>query len=531
MTATSSHIKQNRADLLLCVEENERYRLALKTDKWKLVCSAAIERLPVLEDAAAENHDDRETTVAPAAENTSDNRAEPLLAAHEVIRLLQRHNIVQAIDYAAVYDFCAQIDLGLDPEPTVLARGVPPQPGEDGRFELIVKVFGDEIELQEDESGRVDHKDLHAYTEIEVGQKLGLVHSPKAGMPGMTVAGGPIPAEPGQPFELIAGEGVELKYDRRVAFATKAGRAVLEKQVLSVVDLLSVPGDVDLTIGDINFNGLVEIKGEVPDDFDVKAGKGLKLHGPVGACQIESGGPIEMTSMAGKEIGSIVCRGDLRATFLNQVSVFCYGDVIVTNEIRNCRIKSTGRITVERGAIIGGKCIALAGIEAQDIGTPSGQRTVLLSGRYFPDEDRFTYLHQRTTQIDGQIKAISEAIGPLKRLIGNAPDIAPAAERRLVILQEQLDKLKAEKMHTQAEIKASAPQNPAGRNPKINIHKHLLEGVEINLGETWEKVTIERRGPLSVIENSEEGGLRYLPLSPLSLEAKALEEQLLAEEE
>ena len=534
MTAEAGHNLMKQMVSPLCVKEYEGYRLTLLLDRSQLECSADFEPLPTLEPLRSLDAALDDVGADPLEVESPDELGQEQprwgLPAHELIWLLQHNNIVQAIDFEAVYDFCSQIDQGLEPKSTVVAQGVPPQKGQDGWFELLVKVFGGDIELREDESGRVDHRSLNTFTQINVGQKLGIVHSPKAGIDGMTVQGLPISAEPGDEFELTAGEGVVLKYHQRVAFAERAGRALWDKRVISVVDSLTISGNVDLSVGDVNFHGVVEIKGEVPDDFDVKAGKGLKIAGTVGACQIESGGTIEMNSMAGKEIGSIICHGDLHVRFLNQVSVFCYGDVLVTNEIRNCRVKSTGRIVVERGAIIGGKCVALTGIEAQQIGTLSEQRTVVNSGIYFPDADRFAYLRQRRSQVAEQIRSISETIEPLKRLINNSSAIAPTAQKRLMILEEQLNKLRREQDENRAEIKASAPQFPAGCNPKINFHKRLLEGVEIVLGDSSETVTMERRGPLSVIVNTVDGGLRYLPLSPLTVAAEETEGQLPAGE-
>ncbi|MEA3544327.1 MAG: FapA family protein [Thermodesulfobacteriota bacterium] len=509
----------------LFVEENDCYRLCLTLTSQQMECLAEIEVFPPAEEAASESacqSESDDSVLSPAARLTR----KPLLTPPDLFWYLQQNNIIQTIDYPAVYEFCAALELGVSLEPTVLARGIAPQTGADGWFELNIKITGDEIELEEDETGKVDHKTLNAYSEIEPGQKLGIVHSPLQGIPGITVQGLPVAAEPGQPFELKAGEGVILKYNDRVAFAEKPGRAIFEKQTIAVVDLLVIPGDVDLTVGNIDFNGFVEIKGEIQDDFDLKSTKGVKLCGSVGACQIESDGSIEMVSMAGKNLGRIICRGDLKANFLNQATVLCYGDVTVSNEIRNSLVKATGSITVERGAIIGGQCVALSGIEAKTLGTASGQKTQLLAGIYFPDADRFTYLRHRLKDIDLHIRSLNNAIEPLKTLLKKDTGIAAAARKRLTILTEQLDKLGEEKRHASAEISSSTPQLLNHGNPKINVQKVLMEGVEITLGNSVEQIKIERRGPLSIIENSADEGLRYLGLSKLSLSAGTIEEQI-----
>ncbi|MFK5926549.1 MAG: FapA family protein, partial [Desulfuromusa sp.] len=288
-------------------------------------------------------------------------------------------------------------------------------------------------------------------------------------------------------------------------------------------------GDIDLSIGNVDFNGFVEVKGEVPDDFDIKATKGIKIAGPIGACHIESSGSVDISSMAGKEIGRIICHGNLHANYLNQVAVVCYGDIYVTNEIRNSQIKATGKVIVERGSIIGGKCTAMEGIEAKTLGTGSGQKTQLVAGIYFPDADRFDYLREQLRSINRQIESIDAALGSLKQHLKKEEGIADTAKLRLTVLNEQLLKLQEEKSHFVAEISASKPQEFNTTNPKINILKALMEGVFITLGDATAEIKIERSGPMSIIENSRDGGLHYLTLSPMQIMAKQIEEEIFAE--
>lgn len=525
-------------DDILFVEENSKYRFCLKLENEELECRANIEIFPP-GDPSAEEHvteDGQDDSANSHNANTATvddclpRQPDPIITPPELIWFLQQNNIVQTIDYAAIYDFCAAIETGLQPEPTIMARGIEPVSGDDGWFELTVKISGEEAEFKEDKEGNVDLRTRNAFSEIEPDQKLGIVHPPAEGISGITVQGLPIPAASGHPFELIAGEGVVLKYNNRIAFATKSGRALLEKNTLSVVDQLIVPGDVDLSIGNIDFHGFVEIKGEVPDDFSVTATKGIQISGPVGACHLESAGSIEITSMAGKGVGEIVCHGDLRAKFLNQVSVIAFGDVEVANEIRNCRIKSTGKIVVERGGIIGGKCTAMDGIEAKILGTDSGQKTRLVAGVYFPDVDRFEYLREQLHNIGRQIKSINDALGPLKALLKKDRNIAEAACQRLRILNGQLVKLHEDKDKFNAEIAASKPQEFSTQNPKINVLKSLKEGVCITLGESTEEIKIARSGPMSIIENTQNGGLRFLSLTAMSVAARQIEEEILIEQ-
>lgn len=518
--------------------ENKNYSLALYADESFLECWARAEIYSDVSqtdtfDAGVSDNIGMEIDMLQSEADTASATlsVQPVLKPHKLISILKTLGIRANIDFATLYEFCADISSGIDPEPVILARGIAPQKGADGWLDLKVKISGSGIDLHENKHGYIDHKNLNNFTDILPGQKLAIIRSAHEGTPGISIQGLPIAADSGEPYPLTIGEGVTLKYNNRVAFATKSGKAVYEQHTLKIVDHVKINGDVDLSVGDIDFNGVVEISGDVPDDFDVKASKELYIKGAVGACQIESGGDMEINSMAGKEIGTIICHGTLKARFLNQVNVYCYGDVIVNSEIRHCRIKSTGSIIVEHGSIIGGSCVAFSGVEVQNIGAVCTVETMVSSGIYFPDEDRFTYLHKRRKQIEQQLKSINEATEPLQRLIQNKPSLAATARKRLKILKEQLIKLRRDKIRTKAELRTSRLQHPPGRNPKINIHRKLYEGVTLRLGETRSHLRQELQGPISVIENITNGEFHYTNLSDLAVPAAELSQQLALKEQ
>ena len=58
-----------------------------------------------------------------------------------------------------------------------------------------------------------------------------------------------------------------------------------------------------------------------------------------------------------------------------------------------------------------------------------------------------------------------------------------------------------------------------------------MEGVFIALGDSAEEIKIERSGPMSIIENSRDGGFRYLTLSPIQVSAVQIEKEIFAAEE
>lgn len=516
-------------DEILFDVQRPRYRLRLRLENDDLECRADLELLPAsakpAKDAPVEKESGEDTGLDTRLLRSDMPRVD------EMLGLLKELGIVETVDRAEVEGLCVNAADGVGAKNVLLARGIPPVCGEDGWFEMFFKEGDAQPEYYEDEKGRVDLRTLHTCTEIQPEQKLGVVHGPKAGINGLTVRGELLPATAGKTFDLIAGPGVLLKYNRRIAFAAKAGRALLDRKTLSVVDEIVIPGNLDLRVGNINFHGFVEVRGDVPDDFSIKATRGMLIRGNVGACRLEAEGPIDIGSMSGRGAGQIICQGGLKAKYLNQVQVSCYGHVWVSNEIRNSHIKATGQILVERGVIIGGKCTALEGIEARELGAASGVRTHVVAGRYFPDVDRFDYLHQRRSEIEQQLKLITDALGPLEQGRSLRGLLENASEQRLNILNQQWEKLEKEKLGVDAEIHVSSHQLISSRNPKINVHKVIKEGVVVCLGQSTERFSFDLAGPVTLIENTREGGIRHLGLSPLSQSALVLEKEFLQQEQ
>ena len=458
--------------------------------------------------------------------------SEQSISPAELISLLKSFEITDSLNLEQIAIFCTDAANGENPQNFLLAQGVEPTTGTDGYFELYVDTDLDNYELEEDEHGRVDYKSIQVFTNVVPGQIVGNIIPPEKGLAGKTITGTPIPAPLGSPAPLRAGEGIEFSSDGSEVIANKAGRITFENNLIAITEEFVVGGDVNYKIGHINFNGFVEIKGDVLDDFNIKASKGISVSGTVGACTLDAGGPVSIGTMAGMGRGLIRCRGDFKARYLNQVTVECWGDIHLENEVRNSILKATGFISAPKGLITGGQAIALEGIEAKTFGSRSGVKTYLTSGVYFPEADRLHFLRTRLKSIAHQLKKITETLPLLhkKPLDNLRPALKEAIELRIGLLTQRQVNLAEERDQLSEELTQFKTEDHPTENAKINALTSIKEGVILNLKQTSEEVKQEINGPVTIIEDSRQGGLRHLSLSPLKISATQLEEDLQAEE-
>ena len=103
---------------------------------------------------------------------------------------------------------------------------------------------------------------------------------------------------------------------------------------------------------------------------------------------------------------------------------------------------------------------------------------------------------------------------------------------RSEILNQRRNDLEAERETFSAELEAFQTEDHPTSNPKINALASVQEGAIMTLGETTTEIKMVLNGPMSIIENSRQEGLRYLTYSPLKVSANILEaEELLAEDQ
>lgn len=411
-----------------------------------------------------------------------------LIDPQRLTSLLSDHGVTTGLDADMIAVLCSAACEGKMQEGAVIARGTPPAAGEDGWVEFVTRATSDRAEYQEDEAGNIDFRHLNIFGNVEEGQVIGTIHLSGDGTPGLSVTGEPIPPIPGTPVDITAGEGVRIENNEIIA--EKQGRIVYLDNTVSVSDEYAVEGDVDFEVGHIDFKGFVSVKGDVLDDFNIRAAKGIKVIGAVGACVLESPGNIELGGMSGQGKGIIRCGGNVVARYLRDVVVECAGNVVVESELINSTIRSAGIVSTPRGVISGGNIVALGGVEARVLGSRTGIQTKLVAGVHYQDMEKLAALYAQLKEISQHIEKTGD--------------------------KQSLTSLYAEKAEAQKQVSEIRGKNYDTANPKINVASRIMDNVTITLGNTTEVVS-EVDGSFSVIENAAEGGFCFFSLSSLDI--------------
>lgn len=420
-----------------------------------------------------------------------------MMTRDELNDYLAQSGVKEGLLPEAVEDFALRAAAGQALSRVLLAAGLPPVLGKDGWLSYTAQPSVVVAHVV-DESQDIDLHNVQTFINVMPGDEIGCIIPPECGAAGRTVTGLAILPPSPKPFNIKIGDNIHISDDGTHLISEVAGRVCNGSVEISVAQEYVVAGDVNFRVGSIVFNGYVEVRGDILDGFNVTAVKGLRVSGNVGACHIRSDGDISFCGMDGMDKGIVECGGSITANFMHDCAlVECAGDVVADVELHNCHIKALGRIVVNRGAISGGSYTALGGIETKKAGSASSIKTTLRAG--------FDYRDMPELEL---IAAELETNTARMEQVDTFQDMEPLRKARAGLTER---------------LMAIRSRSVGKANPKINVKSILYDNTFLRVGLNAKEKVDERDGPFSVIENTIEGGLRFLSMTSLDVPASDIE--------
>ncbi|UFS70767.1 FapA family protein [Geomonas sp. RF6] len=423
----------------------------------------------------------------------------PPLAEAELRQYLEQARVKAGVFPDSVEELLNHAAQGKALAGLLLAEGTPMVPGEDARLELNWTP-PPPAESDDDDAVSVDLHRVQEFFNVKEGDLVATLLPSTPGTPGLSIHGAEIPARAGSSLQVKPGKNVALTPDGTQIFATAAGRVFCQGEDISVEDIYQVKGDVGFKVGNVDFNGFLEVTGDILDGFQVRASKGIKVGGNVGACTLTSDGDITFCGMNGQGKGVISCGGTLKANFIYETKLEVAGDLVVESEMRLCGIKCLGSVHVNRGGVVGGECVALAGVEAGALGSVSSLHTRVVVGVSYRDLEELTQRFDELKELTAREKLAHGSKGETNKL-----------HQQRVAITSLIQEIRS-RVYTRA-------------NAKVNVRKMMYGGVTVSLGTMTEEFREERPGPFSMIENTVEGGVRFLGMTDLAFAASSLERE------
>lgn len=395
------------------------------------------------------------------------------------------------------------VDMGIRSlTPFVAAEGLPPVPGEnayiDRKFNLGVQ--GKPII---DENGKADYKDLNLFVLVKENQTLAIRIPQTKGKPGKNILGESVSAQNGRPCPMPEGKNTKVVGEHRL-IATVNGQIVDKGSRINVDPRLEIKGGVGVQTGDIEFDGTVQIKGNVEQGFKVKATGDIEIKGSVNGAEITGRNIYISGGITGADRVKVFAQHDVRATFAENALIEAGNDIFIADIALHSQIRAGKRLIMEskHGQIMGGHAVAGEEINVKIIGNSSFVVTKVSVGvdpnlqkeyhalrkSYKESKKRLTHIMQTLNtlskiDVNKLPKSRVDSINALTRSQFPLAGQIKRDEKRILEIEEQLNNMK---------------------NGKIRVSDTIYPGVRLSVNSVLKNVHSEyKRCTIALNEEGE----------------------------
>jgi uncharacterized protein (DUF342 family) len=331
-------------------------------------------------------------------------------------------------------------------KPWKIAQGIPVQPGRPPQ----IKYYFDTAPLKAgtvDESGAIDFKNRGRIPQVNEGEIVAEIIPLKKGTPGKDIYGNIIAPPEYNDIDIACGTGVQRSKNDPLKFIaqTRGRPELLDSGTICVSNVLTIPGDLGVETGHVEFDGHIEVKGSIQEGYRVK-GKSLTADEILQAdLEIEE----DIVVLKGIIGAHIRTDGAIKARHLRDTVIDALEDINIESEVYESKIETNGAFNMERGTILGSTISAMRGINVGNIGSHSSVQCKLVVGVDNRMEKKIAAMNLEIEEKDKEKKILESQIEELRnegeKLEGSIGELAQQEDSMNVkgrSLKATLEKLK-----------------------------------------------------------------------------------------
>jgi len=356
----------------------------------------------------------------------------------EVRARIRDAGVIKGVDEGRLLKVLDLVARGKFFKNALIAEGKRLPPAEENRVTFHIRIAtGKALTILDD--GRADFRAQDRITHVGKGVHVASVKPPPLeGLESWDVTGRPIPPAAGALSGLQPGRGVSAarQPDGSLFFYSEAdGELVRDGPVISVQQVHTVSGDVDMTSGNVNFPGIVHVTGTVQPGFRVIAAGDIEVQETVDAAMLSSEGSI-LIGQGIKGEGKAILRAKkgISSPFAEQAILIAAENIRLKGACLRCQVKCNGKLLLEseKGNLVGGEVRARQGMAVQNLGSPTGVPTLILFGQDYllldqieREEREVTAIAKRVVELDAEMKRMQR-----EALAGKPLDAAGLGQAR-----------------------------------------------------------------------------------------------------
>ena len=328
----------------------------------------------------------------------------------------------------------------------LIAEGTPPEESSDAIIEYMFEtedIFRPTIE----DDGSVNFHQLNLLNDVAEGDTVAVLTPESQGEFGVNVTGVSLPSRNPLKKVLKYGKNTLLSEDGNVLTATTGGYVELENEKVVVNSVYSIKGNVGTATGDVDFDGIVKISGDVQTGYSVKATVDVYVSGVVEGSDITAGRDIVIASgVHGIAKANIIADGNITVNFIQESVVSAGGSVHAGSILySNVTAKEDIIVSSRRGLVKGSELRAKTLISVKTVGSArTGANSKLAVGADIDDLENFRKVESALSGMRTEESKLEQIQFFLNQKIARKEPLKAEHRRLMKILPMQTNVLKDE---------------------------------------------------------------------------------------
>lgn len=346
-----------------------------------------------------------------------------LMTKEEFLNDLAQMKIVEGIREDSIDSFFRKRTYCTD---IIIAEGKEPRHGTDARIEYYFNVDL-KVKPTVKDDGSVDFFHLNTINHCDKGDMLAKLIPEDAGEYGINVLGEKIKPRDVHRAYLKFGKNIKLGDNSLEIYSEVNGHVTLVEGKVFVSNVFEVE-NVDNNTGNVDYEGSIQVNGNICENFTVKAKGDVEIRGVVEGAYVEAGGDIIIArGMNGMGKGTLKAGGNIVSKFLENVKSVMAGGYITTESILHSTVMARSEVTVSgrRGFITGGKVCAGNTITVKTLGSSMGADTIVEVGSDPSIKMRLQELQTSGMEINKILRSIQPIIDASNQKIAKGIKLEP----------------------------------------------------------------------------------------------------------
>lgn len=420
------------------------------------------------------------------------------VSANQIVKIAQENDVTFGFDKKSIVALAAKASKGAAgaEHEGIIANGKLPIHGINANFEQLVQCFKDRVlkpQAKHENTDAVNMRDLGVLVSVKPGDPVMKKIPMTKGQTGTNVIGEVIETSDGADFDLNIGTGSEVSpKNPNLLVASIAGLPRRIENGMAVEDVFEIPR-VDVSVGNIDYEGSVVVNGDVGEGMTVKANGDVNVTGYVDNATIVAKGDVFIGKAAiGKQVEGgenveystkIKAAGNIFIRHAQYIDVKCANQLMVDKQLLHSRIQAKNVIvgTEENpnGKLIGGEVNLIEWLKCGVLGAPAGSHSsIKLNQLYDKVTAKCEQLRNSMDEQKNIMEDIKTAVEHIKEL--------PNSDDKKVLLTESIQSYEKHKKilaHLMAKNKAlENKQKTLFDDSKIEVKERIYAGIDIQIG-------------------------------------------------